>query len=113
MGRSSSGDSFLGDGGFALFSKSVGLFLVLFTDLIEFLHVLEEFGASLKGNEKLCFLAISSVVGGLDSDRLGLDFLECGVVVPDQVLSSDHACGNSITKGVEFDCLVCLKVFFT
>jgi len=49
----------------------------------------------------------------LDSDRLGLDFLERSVVVPDQVLSSDHACGDSISKCVEFDCLVSLKVFFT
>ena len=85
MGRSGAGDSLLSGGGFALFSKSVGLFLVLFTNLIEPLHVLEEFRASLKGNEKLCFLAVSSVVGGLDSDRLGLDFLESGVVVPRHV----------------------------
>jgi len=49
----------------------------------------------------------------LDSDRLGLDFLERSVVVPDQVLSSDHACGNSITKCVEFNRLVCLQVFFS
>jgi len=49
----------------------------------------------------------------LDSDRLGLDLLERSVVVPDQVFSSDHACGNSVAKCMELNCLVRLKVLFT
>jgi len=60
-------------GGLALLSEGACLLLVFFTDLVEFLHVLEEFGASLKSNEKLCLLAVSTVVGGLHSNRLGFD----------------------------------------
>jgi len=48
--------------GFALLSQRAGLLFVLFTDLIEPLHVLEELGAPLKGDEKLCLLAVASVV---------------------------------------------------
>jgi hypothetical protein len=33
--------------------------------------------------------------------------------LPDQVFSSDHACGNSIAEGVELDCLMCLQVFLS
>lgn len=62
--------------------KLVGSLFVLFTDLIELLHVFEEVGASLEGDEKLCFLAVASIVRGLNCDGLGSDLLECGVVVP-------------------------------
>ena len=65
-----------------LFLKLVGSLFVLFTDFIELLHVLEEIGRSLEGDEKLCLLAVASVVGGLDCDSLGSDLLECGIVVP-------------------------------
>jgi len=47
MGILGNESSLLAAGTFALFSESVGLFLVLLTDLIEPLHVLEEFRASL------------------------------------------------------------------
>jgi hypothetical protein len=60
-------------GSLALLSEGACLLLVFFTDLVEFLHVLEEFGASLKSNEELCLLAVSTVVGGLHSNRLGFD----------------------------------------
>ena len=62
--------------------KLVGSLFVLFTDFIELLHVFEEVGTPFKGDEKLCFLAVASVVGGLNCDGLGSDFLECGVVLP-------------------------------
>lgn len=67
---------------FGLFLKLVGSLFVLFTDFIELLHVLEEVWTPLKGDEKLCFLAVASVIGGLNCDGLGSDLLECGVVVP-------------------------------
>jgi len=57
----------------ALLSEGACLLLIFFTDLVEFLHVLEEFGASLKSNEELCLLAVSTVVGGLHCNRLGFD----------------------------------------
>lgn len=60
-------------GSLALLSEGAGLFLVFLTDLVEFLHVFEELGASLKSNEELCLLAVSTVVGGLHSNRLGFD----------------------------------------
>ena len=61
----------------------VGGLLVLLTDLVELLHVLEEVWASLESDEKLGLLAVSaSVVGCLDSDGLGSDLLEGGIVVP-------------------------------
>ena len=60
-----------------------GLF-VLLTDLVKLPHVLEKVGASLEGNEKLGFLAIASIVRGLNCDGLGSDLLESGVVVPIQ-----------------------------
>ena len=47
MGSDGSVRSLLAGGVFALLSESVGLFLVLLTDLVEPLHVLEEFRASL------------------------------------------------------------------
>ena len=54
-------------------------FLVLFSNLVEFLHVLEEILTSGKGDEELCLLAISS--RALDCDGFGFDLLEGGVVV--------------------------------
>ena len=98
MGSLGNESSLLAAGTFALFSESVGLFLVLLTDLVEPLHVLEEFRASLQGDEKLCFFAISSVVRGLDSDRLGLDFLERSVVVPRHVFKVSKYSKNKRPK---------------
>ena len=57
----------------------LGDFLVLLSDLVELSHVLLEVRAFLQGDEQLCFLAISSV--SLDSDGLGFDFLESGIVI--------------------------------
>ena len=62
--------------------KLVGSLFVLFTDFIELFHVLEEVRTPLKGDEKLCFLAVASIVRGLNCDGLGSDLLECSVVVP-------------------------------
>jgi len=62
--------------GLALLSKGGCLFLVFFADLVELLHVLEEFFTPLKSDEELCLLAVSTVVGGLHSNRLGFDLLE-------------------------------------
>ena len=56
-----------------LLLKLVGGLFVLLADLVELPHVLEEIWASLEGDEKLCFLAIASVVGGLNCDGLGSD----------------------------------------
>lgn len=57
-----------------------GLFVFL-TDLVEFLHVLEEVRTPLKGDEKLCLFAVASVVGCLNRDGLGSDLCEASVVV--------------------------------
>ena len=65
--------------GFFLF---LGDFLVFLSDLVELSHVLLEVRAFLQGDEQLCFLAISS--GSLDSNGLGFDFLESGIVVSKQ-----------------------------
>ena len=53
--------------------------LVLFSDLIELPHVLEEIWASLQGDEKLGLLAISLLP--LHSDGSGSDLLEGGILV--------------------------------
>lgn len=37
---------------------------VLLTDIVELLHVLKELGAALESDEKLGFLAVTSIVGG-------------------------------------------------
>ena len=60
--------------------------LVLLADLVELLHVLEEVGAPLEGDEELGLLGVAAlgvgaVAGGLDGDGLGSDLLECSVVV--------------------------------
>lgn len=62
-----------------------GLF-VLFTDLVELLHVLKEVGTSLEGDEQFGFLAVVPLVvtsgaRRLNCDGLGSDLLECSVVV--------------------------------
>ena len=44
------------------FLELAGSLLVLFTDLVELPHVLEEVGASLESDEKLGLLAIASIV---------------------------------------------------
>lgn len=64
-----------------------GSLFVLFTDLVELLHVLKEVGTAFKGDEELGFLAVaslvvSSIVRGLNCDGLGSDLLECSVIVP-------------------------------
>ncbi len=69
-----------------------GLF-VQFLDLVELLHVLKEVWTALKGDEKLGFLAVASlvvspVVRGLNCDGLGSDLLECSVIVPKQKVSN-------------------------
>jgi len=53
--------------------------LVLFSDLVELPHVLEEIWASLQGDEKLGLLAISLLP--LHSDGSGSDLLEGGILV--------------------------------
>ena len=56
-----------------------GKSLILFSDLIELPHVLEEIGASLQGDEKLGLLAVSLL--SLHSDGSGSDLLEGGIFV--------------------------------
>jgi len=53
--------------------------LVLFFDLVELPHILEEIWASLQGDEKLGLLAISLLP--LHSDGSGSDLLEGGIIV--------------------------------
>jgi len=80
---------------FSFFWLSIGLSgsilgsesLVLFSDFIEFLHVLEEVFTSLQGDEKLCLLAVTS--RPLNSDGSSSNLLECGVIVSNKVLRSD------------------------
>ena len=55
---------------------------VLFSDLIELFHISEEVLASLKGNEELSLLAVALVA--LNSDGLGLDLKEGGVLISKQ-----------------------------
>ena len=73
-----------------LFLELVGGLFILFANFIELLHVLEEVWASLESNEKLGLLAITAVVRGLDSDGLGPDFLECGIIVSTQENRISH-----------------------
>lgn len=93
---------------------SVGIFgsesLVLFSDFIEFLHVLEEVFASLQGDEKLSLLAVTS--RPLNSDGSCSNLLECGVIVSNKVFRSNNTGGYCISEGVQFDCFVSLKVLF-
>lgn len=68
--------------------------LVLFTDLVELLHVLKEVGTSLQGDEQFSLLAVAalavtSVTRGLNCDGLGSDLLECSVIVSTQ-MSDKH-----------------------
>ena len=62
-----------------LFFLLLGSSLVFFSDLVELLDVLMEFGMSLKGNEKFGFLAFTSV--SLHLDGFGSDLLELGILV--------------------------------
>ena len=64
-------------GSVAFGSKSV----VLFSDLIELLHVLEEVRTSLKSDEQLGLLAVSVASWTLHSDGSRSDLLERGIVV--------------------------------
>lgn len=81
-----------------LFLKLVGSLLVLLTDLVELLHVLEEVWAPLESDEKLCLLAVASVVRGLNCDGLGSDLLECGIVVP----RSQNKIRTTVNKWIRF-----------
>lgn len=56
-----------------------GKSLILFSDLVELPHILEEIGASLQGDEKLGLLAVSLLP--LHSDGSGSDLLEGGIFV--------------------------------
>ena len=69
-------NSFLG------FFLLLGNSLVFFPDLVELLHVFKEIWTSLQSDEQLGLLAIASVA--LNSDGLGLDLLEGGVLVSTQ-----------------------------
>lgn len=91
----------------------VGGLFILFANFIEFLHVLKEIWASLESNEKLGLLAITAVVRGLDSDGLGPDFLECGIIVSDKVLGSNDAGRDCVAKGVQLNSLVRLEVLLS
>ena len=84
----------LGGGGgvLGLLLELAGGLLVLFTDLVELPHVLEELGAALERDEKLGLLAVAPVVGGLNCDGLGSDLLESRVVVPTSPLRVTHHC---------------------
>lgn len=73
--------SFLDFSGGVLRSILAGKSFVLFSDLVEFLHVLKEIWTSLKCDEELCFLAISVTSWTLHGDCSGSDLFESGVVV--------------------------------
>lgn len=45
----------------SFFLKLAGSLFVLFTDLVELLHVLKEFWTSLEGDEELGFLTVTSL----------------------------------------------------
>lgn len=91
----------------------VGGLFILFANFIELLHVLEEVWASLESNEKLGLLAITAVVRGLDSDGLGPDFLECGIIVSDKVFGGNDAGRDCVAKGMQLNSLMRLKVLLT
>ena len=102
--------------GFGFFSLG-GEALVLLSDLVELLHVLEEIGASLERDEELGLLGVAA--GTLHGDGSRLDLLESGVVVPnklvredlpDKVLGGDDAGGDSVAQSVQLDSLVGLEV---
>ncbi len=86
-----------------LLLEFVGGLFVLLTDFVELSHVLEEVGASLESDEKLGLLAIASVVGGLNCDGLGSDFLECGIVVPKTQKKIVSFCTKQRFKHVPID----------
>ena len=62
----------------------VGGLLVLFADVVELLHVLEEISAAAQCDEELGLLAVPAVAGGLHGDGLRPDLMESGVLVPEQ-----------------------------
>ena len=66
-----------------IFLNLVRSLFVLLADFVELLHVLKELGAALESDEKLGFLAVTSVVGGgLHVNCLSPDRLEGSVLVP-------------------------------
>lgn len=91
----------------------VGGLFILFANFIELLHVLEEIWASLESNEKLGLLAITAVVRGLDSDGLGPDFLECGIIVSDKVFGGNDAGRDCVAKGMQLNSLMRLEVLLS
>lgn len=87
--------------------------LVLFTNFIEFLHVLKEVWSSLQSDEKLGLFAVAAVVGGLYCDGLCSNLLERGIVVPDEVLWGNDAGGDCVAKGMQLNSLMRLQVLLT
>ncbi len=83
--------------------------LVLFTDLVELLHVLVEVGAALECDEELGLLAVALVA--INGDGLRLDPVESRVVVAHEVLGGDNADGDCVAEGVHLNGLVGLEVF--
>jgi hypothetical protein len=77
MGTNSDFGFFLG----RLRSVLGGKPFVLFSNLVELLHVLEEVWTSVKMDEELGFLAFSLTLWALYFDCFGFNFLESGVVV--------------------------------
>ena len=59
----------------------VGGLLVLLSDVVELLHVLEELVAPAQRDEELGLLAVAAVARGLHSNGLRADLLESGVLV--------------------------------
>jgi len=65
-----------------IFLNLVRSLFVLLADFVELLHVLKELGAALESDEKLGFLAVATVVGGLYGNGFSSDLLEGCVFVP-------------------------------
>lgn len=55
--------------------------LVLFTNVVELLHILEEIIAAAQCDEQFGLFTVTTVVGGRHSDRFSADFFESGVLV--------------------------------
>ena len=91
-------DSFLCFSCFISFLHLGGESFVLFLNLVEFIHILEEIGASLQSDEQLGFFGVSSL--SLDCDRLSSDLLESSIIVSNKVLRGNDAGRRSISKGV-------------
>jgi len=55
--------------------------LVLFTNVVELLHVLKEVVAAAECDEQFGLFTVTTIVGGRHSDRFSADFFESGVLV--------------------------------